>query len=299
MSTSTLSTIIDKPNALQRFIQCLPKSKVLLLAIIWVSLVLIGAIFAQLISPMDYQEVHLLARLLPPGSTSSYGFHLLGTDHLGRDLFSRLLVGLQVSILVAVFGTAIGAILGVSIGFISAHYRGWVDDVVMIFVDFQASMPFVIIALSVLAVTGTGNLFLFLLLVGFQGWEKYARLSRGLTLSALNHGYAESIKLMGGGTFRVYLRHILPNIFAVLIIQMSINFPETIILETSLSFLGVGIQPPNTSLGNILSYGRDYLLNAWWIAIAPGATIFITVLSMSLIGDWLRDLLDPTTDTKS
>ncbi len=299
MSSSTISSAALSSHPFSRIGTYLPKSKVVLLAVIWVFLVIIAAVFAQLIAPMDYQEVHLLARLLPPGSTSSYGFHLLGTDHLGRDIVSRLLVGLQVSILVAVFGTIIGAILGVSIGFISAHYKGWVDDVIMIFVDFQASMPFVVIALSVLAVTGTGNLFLFLLLVGFQGWEKYARLSRGLTLSALNHGYAESIRLMGGSSFRVYLRHILPNIFPVLIIQMSINFPETIILETSLSFLGVGIQPPNTSLGNILSYGRDYLLNAWWIAIAPGATIFITVLAMSLIGDWLRDALDPTTDTKS
>ncbi|MCV0425075.1 MAG: ABC transporter permease [Roseibium sp.] len=159
-------------------------------------------------------------------------------------------------------------------------------------------MPFVIIALSVIAVTGTGNLLLFVLLVGFQGWERYARISRGLTLAAVNHGYAASVRLLGVGTLRVYLRHILPNILAALIVQVSINFPETVILETSMSFLGVGIQPPNTSLGNLLSYGRDYLLNAWWIAGLPGLTIFLTTLSMSIVGDWLRDVLDPTTTNR-
>ncbi|OUR75542.1 peptide ABC transporter permease [Marinomonas sp. 42_23_T18] len=279
----------------QKVKNILPKSKIVLIALTWFSTILFIAIFANFLAPMDYQEINLFSRLLPPASSSEQGFHLLGTDHLGRDISSRMIMGLQLSILVAALGTIIGAFIGISIGFISAHFGGLIDDIIMVFVDFQASMPFVIIALAVLAVTGTGNLLLFVLLVGFQGWEKYARITRGLSLAALNHGYAESVRLLGGSSFRVYLKHILPNIFAALIIQMSINFPETIILETSLSFLGVGIQPPNTSLGNILSYGRDYLLNAWWIAVTPGAVIFLTALSMSIIGDWLRDILDPIT----
>ena len=168
---------------------------------------------------------------------------------------------------------------------------------VMALVDLQASMPFMIIALAVFAVAGTGSMTLFILLVGFQGWERYARITRGMTLSAVNHGYAASVRLLGGGTMRVYVRHILPNIMAALVVQMTINFPETVLLETAMSFLGVGIQPPNTSLGNLLSYGRDYLLDAWWIAMVPGMTIFFTTLAMSLVGDWLRDELDPTTRT--
>ena len=246
--------------------------------------------------PYDYQATSLLSRLLPPGSTgNSGGFHLFGTDHLGRDVLSRLFASIQLTMLVAVFGTLFGAVVGSCIGFVAARFRGWVDDFIMVLVDFQASMPFVIIALSVIAVVGTGNMLLFILMVGFQGWERYARISRGMTLSAVNHGYAASVRLLGGGTFRVYFRHILPNILAALIVQVSINFPETVILETSMSFLGVGIQPPNTSLGNLLSFGRDYLLNAWWIAGVPGCTIFFTTLSMSIVGDWLRDELDPTT----
>ena len=283
-----------RQNALATLLTGTVRSPLVALSLSWLLVIFIIAVFAPWLAPMDYQEIDLLARLAPPSSTAR-GLHWLGTDHLGRDLASRLIMAIQLSMLVAFLGTVIGAIIGVSIGFVAARFRGWVDDLVMVFVDFQASMPFVIIALAVLAVTGTGNMLLFILLIGFQGWEKYARITRGMTLSAVNHGYALSVRLLGGGTFRVYLRHILPNIFAGLIVQMSINFPETVLLETSMSFLGVGIQPPNASLGNLLSYGRDYLLNAWWIAVAPGVVIFLTTLSMSIVGDWLRDELDPVT----
>ena len=225
------------------------------LAMTWLIMILFIAVTARWIMPYDYQQTALLSRLLPPGATGMSGdFHLLGTDHLGRDLLSRLFSSIQLTMLVAVFGTLFGAVVGSCIGLVAARFRGWVDDIIMVLVDFQASMPFVIIALSVIAVMGTGNMLLFILLVGFQGWERYARISRGMTLSAVNHGYAASIRLLGAGTMRVYLKHILPNILAALVVQVSINFPETVILETSMSFLGVGIQPPNTSLGNLLSY---------------------------------------------
>lgn len=269
------------------------------IALAWLAVIVFVALTAQWIMPYSPEATSLLARLEPPGTTDRFGaFHLLGTDHLGRDLFSRLLSAIQLTMSVAVFGTLFGALIGSFIGFVAARFRGWVDDAIMVLVDFQASMPFVIIALSVIAVMGTGNLLLFVLLVGFQGWERYARITRGLTLSAVNHGYASSLRLLGAGTYRVYFRHILPNIVAVIIVQISINFPETILLETSMSFLGVGIQPPNTSLGNLLGYGRDYLLSAWWIAAVPGCAIFLTTLSMSIIGDWLRDVLDPTTQSR-
>lgn len=272
-----------------------PRGFLVRVAFAWLILMVVVAVFAQVLEPYDYQSINLRNRLLPPFSTDALGFHLFGTDHLGRDVLSRLMVSIQISLLVALLGTLIGAIVGTSIGFVAARARGMVDDLVMALVDLQASMPFMIIALSVFAVAGTGSMTLFILLVGFQGWERYARITRGMTLSAVNHGYAASVRLLGGGTLRVYLRHILPNILAALVVQMTINFPETILLETAMSFLGVGIQPPNTSLGNLLSYGRDYLLDAWWIAMVPGMTIFFTTLSMSLVGDWLRDELDPTT----
>lgn len=297
MSQADIAEHFEPHSKLRSMLAAIATSpRLVKVALSWLLLIIFIAITARLIMPYDYQATSLLTRLLPPGATGLDGnFHLFGTDHLGRDVLSRLFTSIQLTMSVAVFGTLFGAVVGSSIGFVAARFRGWVDDVIMVLVDFQASMPFVIIALSVIAVTGTGNLLLFVLLVGFQGWERYARISRGLTLSAVNHGYAASVRLLGGGTMRVYLLHILPNIMAALIVQVSINFPETVILETSMSFLGVGIQPPNTSLGNLLSYGRDYLLNAWWIAGIPGMTIFLTTLSMSVVGDWLRDVLDPTT----
>jgi peptide/nickel transport system permease protein len=297
MSAKANAAPEPKKRSRLRFTRGLGQSPLLVrCAAVWLSLVVFVAFFAQWIMPYDPEATSLLARLEAPGTSTRTGaFHLLGTDHLGRDLFSRLLTAIQLTMAVAVFGTVFGAIVGSAIGFIAARFRGIVDDLIMVLVDFQASMPFVIIALSVIAVTGTGNLLLFVLLVGFQGWERYARITRGMTLAAVNHGYASALSLLGAGTLRVYLRHILPNIAAALIVQITINFPETVLLETSMSFLGVGIQPPNTSLGNLLSYGRDYLLNAWWIAAVPGFAIFFTTLAMSIIGDWLRDTLDPTT----
>lgn len=260
----------------------------------WIGLMLIAAIFADLLALYDYQQIDLRARLVPPfflegGSLA----HPLGTDDLGRDVYSRLLHSIRVSLFVAILGTLIGAVLGVGLGLLAARFRGWVDDVIMVAVDFQAALPFLILALAVLAFFGN-SLVLFVAVMGVYGWERYARIVRGLALSAQAQGYAVAVRVLGGSGLRIYLRHILPNIASTLIVNMTLNFPETILLETSLSFLGLGIQPPSTSLGNMVGFGRDFLLNAWWIAVFPALIIFVTTLAFSLLGDWLRDRLDPT-----
>jgi peptide/nickel transport system permease protein len=266
----------------------------ILLAALWLSGMFGVAILAPIISPYDYTAIDLRARLQPPvwmhGGNAA---HLFGTDDLGRDVLSRLIFSIRMSLLVAFLGTVIGAILGTTLGFLAAHFRGWVDDVVVVGIDFQASLPFFIIALALLAFFGN-SLMLFIGLMGIYGWERYARITRGLTLSAVTHGYAVAVKTLGAKPARVYLRHILPNISSALIVYMTLNFPSTVILETSLSFLGIGIQPPMTSLGNMLGFGRDYLTSAWWISVLPGATIFLATLAMSILGDWVRDRLDPT-----
>ncbi|MBU2645146.1 ABC transporter permease [bacterium] len=257
--------------------------------------ILIGvALLAPILSPNDYTTIDLRARLQAPVWMEGGNWdHLLGSDNLGRDVLSRLIYSIRLSLLVAFVGTIIGAVLGTTLGFVAAHFRGWVDDIVMVAVDFQASLPFFIIALTLLAFFGN-SMMLFIILMGIYGWERYARITRGLTLSALTHGYAVSVKTLGANPKRVYLRHILPNISSTLIVNMTLNFPATIIMETSLSFLGIGIQPPMTSLGNMLGFGRDYLTTAWWITVFPGITIFLATLSMSILGDWVRDRLDPT-----
>lgn len=263
------------------------------LALGWLAVVLVVTALAPLLAPYAYEHVDLLARLASPwpldGSTIA---HPLGTDRLGRDVLSRLLVATQISIAIALLGTVIGAVFGTLLGFLAADRGGWIDETIMVLVDFQAAMPFLIIALAVLAFLGN-SLVLFLLLMGLYGWEKYARLTRGLVLAAREEGYARSLRALGAGKGRIYGQHILPNIMSPLIVQITINFPDTILIETSLSFLGLGIQPPLTSLGQMLGEGRDYLFNAWWLCVMPGLVIFFTTLSMSIAGDWLRGRIDP------
>ena len=264
----------------------------------WLAAMVLVTVFADWLAPHDYTAMDLRARLLPPLLWGGEVGHPLGTDQLGHDVFSRLLESIRLSFLVALIGTVIGAALGTALGFLAAHFRGWVDDLVMVLIDFQAAMPFAIIALAVLAFFGN-SLTLFIAVIGLYGWERYARIARAMTLAAKTDGYAMAMETLGAGFGRLYGRHILPNIASALIVNMTVNFPETILMESALSFLGLGIQPPLTSLGNMLGFGRDYLTSAWWIAVFPGLTIVVTVLAMSILGDWIRDRLDPTLDTRT
>lgn len=251
------------------------------------------ALLADFLALHGYRDQALLNRLAPPVFLGGSWQHPLGTDQLGRDLYSRLLYAIRFSLTIAFLGTVIGAILGTFLGLLAASLRGWFGEGTMMMVDVQASLPFMILALAVLAFFGN-NLTLFIAVVGINGWEVYARLARGEALAARERGYAKAISALGASEWRLYARHILPNIAAVLIVQFTLNFPQTILLETSLSFLGLGVQPPLTSLGQMLGDGRNYLLTAWWMAVLPGLVTFLATLSISLIGDWLRDRLDPT-----
>jgi peptide/nickel transport system permease protein len=219
--------------------------------------------------------------------------HWLGTDELGRDVLSRLLFSIRISLLIAFGATTISAVLGTLLGFLAAHFRGLIEQIVLMLADFQASMPFLILALAVLAFFGS-SLQLLVCLMGLYGWERYARIARGLAISAAAQGYAGAIRQLGATPSRIYFRHILPNIASTLIVSMTLVFPEVILLESGLSFLGLGVQPPMTSLGNMVGYAREYLGRAPWIMLAPATTIVLTTLAVSIIGDWLRDKLDPT-----
>lgn len=259
-----------------------------------VAIALLGNVF----SPFAVTHQDLLARLKPPAFLGGPDQYLLGTDRIGRDMVARLVAGLRMSLLVALAGTLIGAVVGTLIGFVAAHFRGAVEEGLMMLVDFQASLPFILIALTLLAFFGN-SLTLFIILMGLFGWETYARLARGVVLSAMSQPYAKAVTVLGAHPMRLYLRHILPNISSALIVQVTLTFPQIILLETSLSFLGLGIQSPNTSLGQILGDGRDYLSTAWWISVWPGLLIFVITLSMSILGDALRDRLDPMLKTRT
>jgi peptide/nickel transport system permease protein len=259
----------------------------------WTVVVLLVAISADFISPYSYSQLDLLARLNPPVFWGGSSDHWLGTDELGRDVMSRLFHSVRISLLVAFISTLLSATVGVLMGFAAAHFRGWVEQLVLTLVDFQASMPFMIIALAVLAFFGN-TLVLFIALMGFYGWERSARIARGLTIAANEQGYAAAVYDLGASPWRVYLLHILPNIASTLIVSITLTFPEVILLESGLSFLGLGVQPPMTSLGNMVGYGREYLQTAPWILLAPSMFIVVTTFSVSMLGDWLRDRLDPT-----
>lgn len=267
------------------------------LCIAWLVVVILAALFAEYLAPFGFAEQSLLKRLKPPAALGGPAENLFGTDDLGRDVFSRVIYAMRTSILIAIMATVIGATVGTTLGIVAAHFRGWVDDVIMVLVDFQASVPFLIVALAVLAFFGN-NFVLLIILIGLFGWDGYARIARGLVLSTNGQGYAFAIRTLGVHPAKVYIRHVLPNMLGVIMVQITLNFPEIILLETSLSFLGLGVQPPGTSLGLLLGEGRNYLTTAWWMGIPAGVVIFLTTLAISLLGDWLRDMLDPNLGAK-
>ncbi|WP_353474680.1 ABC transporter permease [Salipiger sp. H15] len=257
--------------------------------LIWLAAVLLCAAFADLLRPYDITQMDLMARLSPPGTPG----HWLGTDELGRDVLSRLIQSVRVSLVIAFGATLLSALFGTALGFLAAQFRGWVEHVVVMLADFQAALPFLIMSLAVLAFFGS-SMGLLVCLMGFYGWERYARIARGLAISAGAQGYAAAVVQLGATPARIYLRHILPNVASTLIVSMTLTFPEIILMESGLSFLGLGVQPPETSLGNMVGFGREYLTTAPWVMLAPAVVIMLTTLSISLVGDWLRDRLDPT-----
>lgn len=256
---------------------------------LWLTAMLVVAVFADQLRPYEITKMDLGARMAGFGTPG----HWLGTDDLGRDVLSRLMQSIRVSLIIAFGATILSAVVGTGLGFLAAQFRGWVDNAVMALADFQAALPFLIMSLAVLAFFGT-SMVLLVCLMGFYGWERYARIAKGLAISASAQGYAGAVVQLGATPARVYLRHILPNVASTLIVSMTLTFPEIILMESGLSFLGLGVQPPQTSLGNMVGFGREYLTRAPWIMLAPSVVIVMTTLSISLLGDWLRDRLDPT-----
>jgi len=291
MTTISMSPIGDRSGLFGRAIsgtrRAVPFS--VGLSMFWLAAMVFIAAFADMLRPYGITAMDLSSRLVSPGHHT----HWLGTDELGRDVLSRLLQSIRISLVIAFGATILSATIGTALGFAAAKFRGMVEHLVLALADFQAALPFLIMSLAVLAFFGS-SMWLLVCLMGFYGWERYARLARGLAISASAQGYASAVIQLGATPMRVYVRHILPNIAATLIVSMTLSFPEIILLESGLSFLGLGVQPPESSLGNMVGFGRDYLTTAPWIMLAPAAVIMLTTLSISLLGDWLRDKLDPT-----
>ncbi len=258
-----------------------------------IALFAICALFAELIAPHDPITNNLRGRLsAPEGLGGEMGF-ILGSDALGRDLLSRLIYGARVSLSIGFVGTLIGVITGGLCGLIAGYVGGVVDEVMMFLVDAYVALPFLVIALTVIAMLGNG-LPVLVFLAGFSGWASYTRLMRGQVLSVRGLPYIQSALAIGAHPSLILLRHVLPNVAAPMIVLATFGMTSIILLEASLSFLGLGIQPPTPAWGNMLGDGRNYLNTAWWIAIFPGVALMLLTMSINLVGDWLRDVLDPT-----
>jgi peptide/nickel transport system permease protein len=256
--------------------------------------VLAAAALAPVLSPWDPVQSELASRLKPPGWIEADGrAHPLGTDELGRDLLSRILHGAQISVLVGFLTVALTGVVGVVLGLVSGYFRGWADAVIMRVADVQLAFPFLLLAIAIMAVLRPSLSNVILVLV-ISGWVAFARLARAQALSVGARDYVMSARVIGCGDGRILGRYLLPNIAPALIVLATYQVPQMILAEASLSFLGLGIQPPTPTWGLIISTGRDYLAIAWWVSTLPGVALILTVVGIGLIGDWLRDRLDPT-----
>ncbi|OGB92155.1 MAG: peptide ABC transporter permease [candidate division NC10 bacterium RBG_16_65_8] len=256
---------------------------------------MLAAICAPLVAPYDPTQQSLRERLKAPMMFPEAGRqrHLLGTDQLGRDILSRIIYGSRVSLIVGFAAVIIGGAIGGSLGLLSGYAGGIVDEIVMLLVDAQLAFPFILLAIGIIAVLGPsfGNL---IVIVGLSGWVTYARLVRAQVLTIKEREYVLAIRGLGGSTWRIMASHIVPNTLAPFLVVTTLELARTILLESTLSFLGLGIQPPTPSWGGMLNEGRSYLDSAWWISALPGLVLMLTALVVSRVGDWLRDVLDPT-----
>jgi len=250
------------------------------------------ALFGPLLGLPSPTSNNLVARLAPPSFETAKGLHLFGTDQLGRDILSRTIHGARVTLMIGATAVLLGGVIGIVIGLIAGYYGRWVDAVLMRIVDVQLSIPLSLLALLVVGSIGP-SLQNLILVLALTSWVQYARVVRGQVLVVREREYIQSAHAIGLGDLRIIFKHILPNVVSAALVIATIELARVIILEAALSFLGLGVQPPAASWGRMLAEGRAYMSTAPWIAIFPGAAIFLTALSVNLTGDWLRDLLDP------
>tara|TARA_B110000977_G_scaffold196718_1_gene277686 strand:+ start:577 stop:1515 length:939 start_codon:yes stop_codon:yes gene_type:complete len=277
-----------------RALESLVTSRWALVGMLILFIVTFVAIFGPQLAPFDPNRQNIMMRLLEPGEAGAGDLtYWLGSDQLGRDVFSRLLYGARVSLLVGVAAIAVGGTIGIIAGLVSGYYGGWIDDVIMRLGDIQLAFPFILLAIMFLVVLGPG-LVNIILVLGIGQWITYARIVRAQTLSLREKEYVEAARAMGDSTFSILFRTILPNIIAPLTVIASFNVAGVILSEAALSFLGLGVPPDVPTWGSMLSESRDHLLsNKWWMSLFPGLAIIFTVLAFNIIGDWLRDFLDP------
>jgi len=252
-----------------------------------VGVIVVAAALAEALSPYGPNEQDIAQRLQAPGLT-----HLLGTDEVGRDILSRLIFGARISLLVGVIAVGVSCPVGVLVGLVAGYAGRRTDDVLMRITDIQLAVPTILLAIAVVAVLGPG-LWNVILTLSVTGWTLYARLTRGEALTIKSRDFVQAARATGAGDARIMVRHVLPNVLSPVIVVAVFAVANMIILEATLSFLGLGVEPRVVTWGRMLNGGRLYLSTAWWLTAFPGLAIFVTVLAVNLIGDHLRDWLDP------
>ncbi len=283
--------ITSRPGPLRA--RVLLKNRIGVVGVLIIVCEILVALLAPALSPHDPIEQNIARRLTPPGWVANGTWNYpLGTDQLGRDILSRIIYGSRVSLLVGFLSVAISLPLGVLIGLASGYFGGKLDDVMMRIADTQLAFPFILLAITIVGVLGPTPRNVILIL-GIGGWVVYARITRGQVLSLKEKEFIEAARGLGLSHVRMLFFHILPNTITPLIVVATFAVAQMILLESSLSFLGLGIQPPTPSWGGMLNEGRNYITLAWWLSTFPGAAIMLTVLGINFVGDWLRDVLDP------
>lgn len=279
------------------WLRSLARSPVGLLGLALVVLIVAVALAAPVLAPHNPDKPNLRARLLPPAWESVRGDvrYWLGTDQLGRDVLSRLIFGSRTSLVVGVLSVWISLVIGVALGLISGYYGGNIDFIVSRAADMFMSVPFIVIAISLMGVLrakGGGETVL-VLVIGFANWVTFNRVVRGEVLTVKTLEYVDAARCQGQSSLAIIWRHILPNVTASIIVLATLQVASAILAESSLSFLGLGVQPPSVTWGTMLAEGRDHLATSWWLSTFPGLAIALSTLGIVLLGDWLRDVLDP------
>ena len=259
-----------------------------LLGLVLATLAVLAALAAPILSPHNPFIGDMTEGLRPPGTPG----HPLGTDQLGRDTLSRVLYGARVALFIGLCTVLVTAIVGGLLGLLAGFFGGWSGQVLMRLCDVQLSFPFILLALTINAIVGLG-LRNIIISLSAAGWVVYARVVRGEVLSVKQRDFVQAAAALGTSRARILFRHILPNVAPSIIIVASLQFSQFIVAEAAISFLGFGVQPPTPAWGSMLSESRDFLYVAWWLAAFPGAALALTALGVNLVGDWLRDVLDP------
>lgn len=287
MSNSVTTLEAPQDHRLLRFAKRYIRSRNVMVGSIALVIIIVLVLLAPIITPYEPTEQFRRDRLQPPSAQ-----YLLGTDNLGRDIFTRILYGGQISLQVGIFSVAIGATLGILLGLMAGYFGGWTDTIIMRFIDMMLAFPGILLALVIIAVLGR-ELQNVMIAVGVSSIPIYTRVVRGSTLSIKQFDYVTAAQALGGSSWRIMLKHILPNVIAPIIVVTTNGVAGAIIAGAALSFLGLGQQPPDPEWGLMLNEGREYIRVAAWVTTYPGVAIMITVLSINLLGDGLRDILDP------